>query len=107
LLMGAAVAAWVTSESSQAASQPPAESSEAAAPAPKPEVRVVPEAERLAAVTKFIESRRVAGEMELNVERGAAGAIRIFGAAANPAQVAELVAAANAELADAAPLEFA
>jgi hypothetical protein len=111
LLMGAAVAAWVTSSADQ---QPLAgiPALQAAAPAPAasaraPEVRVITDSERLVVVTQFLEKHRVAGEMELNVEKGASGALRIVGAAATPEKLAAVTDAARTELADAAPVNFA
>jgi type III secretion system YscD/HrpQ family protein len=72
-----------------------------------PEIRVMLDSERLAAVRQFVEKRRVAGQMELNVEQGNSGALRIVGAAATPASIAAVVDAARAELVDAAPVDFA
>ncbi|WP_395687928.1 FHA domain-containing protein [Caenimonas koreensis] len=109
LLMGAAVAAWVTAESDQApATQAPlAAASAPARPASVPVARVIPEAERLAIVSKFLEKHRIAGIVELNVERAPAGVLRIGGAAATQADLTAVVDAARSELADAAPVQFA
>jgi hypothetical protein len=114
LLMGAAVAAWVTADKGQQAVADTtglqAEAPAPAASARAPEVRVtrvMPDSERLAVVTQFVEKRRVAGEMELNVEKGASGALRIVGAAATAEKLAALTDAARTELADAAPVNFA
>jgi len=45
--------------------------------------------------------------MELRVQQGRAGALRVVGAAATPAGLAGVVDAAAAELADVGPVEFA
>jgi hypothetical protein len=112
LLMGAAVAAWVTSESQHDGAADAAASVQAAAPsaaasAPAPEARVVTEAERLAIVKRFLDKRRVAGEVELSVTRGDAGVLRVGGAAATQAALTTVMDAARTELADAAPVTFA
>jgi hypothetical protein len=112
LLMGAAVAAWVTADKGR---QPVADSTvlqQVAPPAPAasakaPEVRVISDSERLAVVTKFLDKHRVAGEMELNVEKGASGALRIVGAAATREKLTAVTDAALTEQAEAAPLNFA
>lgn len=128
LLMGAAVAAWVTSEGgAQAAAQvaglepvatstlrPSAAGAAAAATAASaPAASVAAEssaarvADRLAAVTAFTLKYSVAGETELNVQQGKLGALRIVGAAATPEMVTTLINTARTELASAAPVEYA
>jgi type III secretion system YscD/HrpQ family protein len=132
LLMGAAVAAWVTSEGGmqaavKAVGMEPAgamqsrraavsgssanavvSAASAAASAPvSPEAAANRVAERLAAVTAFTMKYSVAGETELNVQQGKLGALRIVGAAATPAMVASLINVARTELASAAPVEYA
>ncbi|RYX93977.1 MAG: EscD/YscD/HrpQ family type III secretion system inner membrane ring protein [Comamonadaceae bacterium] len=80
---------------------------EAAAALPAtPEIRVMLDAERLMAVTQFVDKKRVAGDTELNVERRAAGVIRVTGATASAASLSALLDAARTELAAMSPLEF-
>lgn len=126
LLMGAAVAAWVTSDEGhkavadapalQAAALAPAgaavsalssASTPASAPASAPQVRAATDSDRLKTVTQFLDKHRVAGEVEVNVEKLPSGTLRIIGAAATRDKLEALTDAARTELADAAPVEFA
>jgi type III secretion system YscD/HrpQ family protein len=70
------------------------------------ETHVLLDSERQASVLAFVQKHRVAGMSELGVRPGNAGALRIVGAVATPQAVAALTQAAQAELADAGPLEF-
>ncbi|WP_152682735.1 type III secretion system inner membrane ring subunit SctD [Caenimonas sp. SL110] len=72
-----------------------------------PDVRVMLDGERIAAVAQFLQKHRVVGEMELNVNASDTGALRIGGAAATREGLAAVVDAARKELADAAPMNFA
>ncbi|MBC7604531.1 MAG: hypothetical protein H7255_17950 [Ramlibacter sp.] len=109
LLMGAAVAAWVTAESGQppSAEAAAAQAMKPAKPASAPTMRVMPEADRMALVTKFLDKWRAAGVRELPSELDKSGTIRILGAAATQADLTMAVDAARSELADAAPVQFA
>ncbi|MBC7601245.1 MAG: hypothetical protein H7255_01105 [Ramlibacter sp.] len=114
LLMGAAVAAWVTAEKDTTVGEEPKVASLAPVtgrtmqPASAPvAARVLPDAERLALVNKFLDKYRVAGVVELHPELDKSGAVRVLGAAATQADLTRVVEAARAELADAAPVQFA
>lgn len=72
-----------------------------------PEVRVMLDGERIAAVAQFLQKHRVVGEMELNVNPSETGTLRIGGAAATREGLTAVVNAARTELADAAPISFA
>jgi type III secretion system YscD/HrpQ family protein len=71
------------------------------------EMRVFDEAQRFAAVGKFVEARRSPNGLALRVERGADHTLRIAGAAQSPKEAAAFEELARRELADFEPLQFA
>jgi type III secretion system YscD/HrpQ family protein len=69
-------------------------------------VQVTVESERVAAVKLFADANQAPGRLELRVEQGREGAVRIAGAAATLEDAASLQEKARRELAEQEPLEF-
>jgi type III secretion system YscD/HrpQ family protein len=121
LLMGAAVAAWVTSGESESPGADATAPSKvapvfsaaegavpvASSPASAPQVKLMSQAERLNAVTSFAQRQAVPGEVELSVEPSGPGALRIVGAASTQARLNKVIETAGTELAAAGPISFA
>jgi hypothetical protein len=119
LLAGATVAAWMTSKEpdapipdaqSQAMPMFTAEHSAvppASSPSSAPQAKVMSQAERLNAVTDFVQRQLVPGEVEISVEPAGPRGLRIVGAVSTQARLNALMEAARALPATEGPIEFA